>query len=608
MNRREIIVGGSAAGAACLFAALGWSLPALAQEGAAQDAPLLSAFDRIFAEMLMVMPQTATGMGLDKGDLAALRSKLNRRGAAGVAERTAFYRRALAMVKAVNPAGLTESGARLREIALYRFADEIAGAPFGVEETQRPYPITQQQGAYFDIPDFLDSRHPVETVADAEAYLVRLQGFAHALDDDTRLQRELAPRGLVAPVWSLDLALGQMEKMRNVAAGESPLVTSLVKRAADKGLAGSWQARAEAIVAKQVYPALDRQMALLRSLRATTPKGDGVWRLKNGAAIYAAALRSATTTDMTPEQVHQAGLEQVAAISAQLDEILRTANYTTGSVGARLAQLNTSPDQLYPDSAEGRADLIAGLNAGIAAMATKLPRAFDDVPQVPLQIRAVPVEIQDGASNGYYYSAAIDGSRPAIYWINLKQVGDWPKYSLPALTYHEGIPGHHLQGSYAQQGGALPMLMRDYFISAYGEGWALYAEQLADELGGYTGIERAGYLQSFLFRAVRLVVDTGIHHYRWSREQATAYMVEKTGFTQARSQREVERYCTMIGQACSYKIGHTAWVKAREKAQAALGAKFSLPWFHAILKEGAMPLSMLEKRIEQRTAQRLAQG
>jgi len=295
----------------------------------------------------------------------------------------------------------------------------------------------------------------------------------------------------------------------------------------------------------------------------------------------------------------------VADITAKLDTILKSAGYTTGTVGERLTALNHAPDQLYPNTDEGRTALIASLNAGIATMVGRLPKAFNDIPSEKLEIRRVPPEIQDGASNGYYYSAALDGSRPAIYWINLKSVGDWPKYSLPALTYHEGIPGHHLQGGYSRAGGALPMYLKDYFISSYGEGWALYAEQLADELGAYSPIERAGYLQSFLFRAARLVIDTGLHHYKWSREKATDYMVQTVGFARPRSQREVERYCTLIGQACSYKMGHTAWVAARAKAQAALGDKFTLPWFHDILKEGAMPLFMLEKRIDERVQERL---
>jgi uncharacterized protein (DUF885 family) len=235
-------------------------------------------------------------------------------------------------------------------------------------------------------------------------------------------------------------------------------------------------------------------------------------------------------------------------------------------------------------------------------MTARLPRAFATLPTQPLEIRRVPPEIQDGASNGYYNRAALDGSRPAIYFINLKDTGDWPKYSLPSLTYHEGLPGHHLQISLAQESKDIPTLRKIGGFSAYSEGWALYSEQLADELGAYDGIEKAGYLQSFLFRAARLVIDTGIHSQRWSREKATAYMVETTGFAQPRCQREVERYCTQIGQACSYKLGHIAWTRARENAQKKLGAQFDIKQFHEILKEGAMPLTILEQRIAERTA------
>ncbi|MBC7491859.1 MAG: DUF885 domain-containing protein, partial [Novosphingobium sp.] len=415
-------------------------------------------------------------------------------------------------------------------------------------------------------------------------------------------------RGLLAPGWSLDLTLGQMAKLRGVPAGDSTMVRSLVERAAKKGIAGDWQARAAKIVESEVYPALDRQIELLKRLRPTTPAGDGAQRLPRGAEIYAAALEQATTTNFSPDEVHKIGLAQVAELSARLEPLLAKAGMTKGTVGDRLAALNVAPEQLYPNTDAGRAELIESLNAGIAKMRLLLPRAFATLPQQPLEIRRVPIEIQDGASNGYYYGAALDGSRPAIYFINLKDVGDWPKYSLPSLTYHEGVPGHHLQISLAQRSNDIPTIRKTGGFSAYSEGWALYSEQLADELGGYNGIEQAGYLQSFLFRAARLVIDTGLHTRRWSREQATDYMVATTGFARPRSQREVERYCTQMGQACSYKIGHIAWTRARAKAQAALGAKFDLKAFHEVLNEGAMPLSILEKRIDERTAERLARS
>jgi uncharacterized protein (DUF885 family) len=380
------------------------------------------------------------------------------------------------------------------------------------------------------------------------------------------------------------------------------MVQSIARRTKEKGISGDWERRATAIVASAIYPALDRQIALMEQLRPTSRVGDGAWRLDNGEAIYAEALRQSTTTNFSPAEVHQLGLQQVADLSAQLDAILRSAGYTRGTVGERLAALNVAPAQLYANTDAGRAELLEGLNAGVKAMYAKLPQAFATLPTQPLEIRRVPPEIQDGASNGYYRSAALDGSRPAIYFINLKDTGDWPKYSLPSLTYHEGVPGHHLQISIAQESKDIPTIRKTGGFSAYSEGWALYSEQLADELGGYSGIEKAGYLQSFLFRAARLVIDTGIHSKRWSREQATDYMVATTGFARPRSQREVERYCTQMGQACSYKIGHIAWTRAREEAQRTLGSRFDVKQFHEVLREGAIPLSILERRIRERTA------
>lgn len=602
MDRRNFIAGTGA----LALAAPSLSSTVLAAPTVRGDTALRALLDAIFADDLIASPEEATGYALDKDGNARLRSLLDPRGAKARQAELKRNQRWLARLKAVNVPSLSEAGRRQREVAEYMVAARVAApAKFDIGSVQRPYPIFQQGGAYFSIPNFLESQHPVETAADAEAYLARLSAFAVALDQDTAEQKRQAKRGFLAPGWSLDLTLGQMAKLRGVQPEGSGMVQSLVRRTTAKGIPGDWQGRAARIVGGTVYPALDRQIALLTALRPTTQPGDGAARLPRGDEIYAMALAQATTTTLTPDQVHEIGLRQVAEISAQLEPLLKAEGLTRGGIGERLAALNVLPSQLYPDSAAGRRAMIADLNVGNAAMQAKLPRAFNNPPSNPLEIRAVPVEIQDGASNGYYYPAALDGSRPAIYWINQKSVGDWPKYSLPALTYHEGVPGHHLQGGVAQAAGDLPLLLSNYFISAHGEGWALYAEEVADELGGYQGIERAGYLQSFLFRASRLVIDTGLHAKGWSREKATDYMVSVTGFARPRALREVERYCTQMGQACSYKIGHTAWVDARRKAQAALGPRFDVKWFHDILQEGVMPLSMLERRNDERIAERL---
>jgi uncharacterized protein (DUF885 family) len=599
MDRREFLSLGSVAALLPIVPASAASAQPAAGLG---DEELNRRFEAIFQEQVHAFPTFATSLGLDKGADAALKSKLDTRPyQAARAEDLARNRKFIAEVSEVAPASLSPAAALNREIVLYDFGTNItAPAKYDLDSVQSPYLISQQDGAYFSIPDFLDTAHTIESAADAEAYLSRLAQFAAVLDNETAEQRRQAGRGYVAPGWSLDLALGQMRQLRAPAAESSTMVESLVRRAAAANIAGDWRARASAIIAKDVYPALDRQIAAVEQLRRTTLAGDGAWRIPNGEAIYADALEQATTTRFTPDEVHKLGLAQVAEISAQLDVLLKAAGFTQGTVGERLAALNKDPAQLYPNTDEGRAALIAGLNAGVKDMMGRLPRDFATLPAQPLEIRRVPPEIQDGAPNGYYRRASLDGSRPAIYFINLKSTGDWPKYSLPALTYHEGVPGHHLQISLAQTSGDLPMIRKISFYSAYGEGWALYAEQLADELGGYNGIERAGYLQSYLFRAARLVVDTGLNSLRWSREKAIDYMVATTGFARPRAQREIERYCASIGQACSYKIGHIAWTRARAKAQAILGPKFDLKQFHEVLKEGAMPLTILERRIEER--------
>ena len=614
MDRRQFL---SSAGAAVgvsfvsAFAKPAVAFAAISQAAAAagsQDAAINQLFERIFQEQVRTNSVLATYTGLDKGELAHLKSELDTRpDRQARLEEVARTNKFIGWLTSVPESGLSDLARLNREVVIWDLKTSNVGPErFDISNPQSPYVISQQDGAYFFYPDFLHSAHTIETAADAEAYLSRLSQFATVLDNETAEQQRQAERGFLAPAWSLDLALGQMRSLREPAAAESNMAGSIAERTAAKQIGGDWRGRAAKIVAEKIYPALDRQTAAVTALRPKSRAGDGIWRVPGGAEIYAAALAEATTTTFTADEIHQIGLQQVAEITAELDKILRGAGYTSGSVGERLTALNKAPEQLYPNTDAGRTELLASLNAGMADMTGRLPRAFHNPPKDPLEIRRVPPEIQDGASNGYYRPASLDGSRPAIYFINLKSTGDWPKYSLPALTYHEGNPGHHLQNSITQASGDIPMLRRIAFYSAYGEGWALYAEQVADELGAYKDLERAGYLQSFLFRAERLVVDTGLHHKRWSREQAVDHMVAATGFARPRVQREVERYCASPGQACSYKIGHIAWTRARQKAQQALGSKFDLRDFHDILKEGAMPLTIFERRVDERVKAKLA--
>jgi uncharacterized protein (DUF885 family) len=620
MDRRLFLSAGSAAAllpilsacapkpVAALIAPPAAPPPVPAVVAGSGDAALGSLFDKIFLQTMKDSPGFATSLGIDTGALAPLRSTFDAKPYDQARrESLAHDQASLAALAAIDPASLSPAAALNREIVIYGLEQNLVAYPkFGIGSVQNPYDITQQDGNYFGIPDFLNSTHPVETAADAEAYLSRLSEFARLLDYETEDQRAQAARGYLAPGWSLDLALGQIAKLRNQPAAGNGLVTSLAGRAKAKGIAGDWAARAARIVETEVYPAIDRQVAALKALRPTTLPGDGATRLPNGQALYAAALAEATTTNMTPEEVHQLGLSQVAEYTGLLDGLLKQAGFTKGTVGERLSALNSSPAQLYPETDAGRTAMLASLNANVKMMMGLLPKAFATLPNQPLEIRRVPPAIQDGAPNGYYNPASLDGSRPAIYWINLKSTHDWPKYSLPSLTYHEGVPGHHLQISLAQTSKDIPMLRKISFYNSYIEGWALYSEQLADEIGGYDGIEKAGYLQSFLFRSARLVVDTGLNAKGWSRERAVDYMTATTGFPRSRVQREVERYCCSIGQACSYKVGHLAWLRARDSARQILGDRFDIKDFHEVLKDGAMPLTILQRRVEQRAHAKLA--
>ena len=461
-----------------------------------------------------------------------------------------------------------------------------------------PYAVSQQDGAYQRVPDFLDGQHRVADATDADAWLSRISAFGTALDQDTeRLGRD-AGIGVTPPDFILDTTLAQLHAIRDGAPETKVLVQSLVKKARAAGLARDYAPDAAHLVETVVYPALDRQIAAVERLRKTAVSDAGVWRLPEGEAYYTGALAAGTTTRLTPDDVHRMGLDQVAEITGRIDAILKAQGLTRGTVADRLTVLNDDPAQLYPNTDEGREALITQLNAQIKAMYGLLPQAFNHLPKAAVQVKRVPPFIQDGAANGYYQRASLDGTRPATYFINLKDTHDWPKFGLPSLTYHEAVPGHHLQISLSQETPGVSLFRRSSFFSAFSEGWALYAEQVADELGVYADnpLGRAGYLQSFLFRAARLVVDTGIHHKRWSRRQATDYLVQATGFARPRTQREIDRYCASPGQACSYKVGHTMWVKAREDARARLGPKFDLKAFHdACLSHGSMPLTILEQ-------------
>ena len=303
------------------------------------------------------------------------------------------------------------------------------------------------------------------------------------------------------------------------------------------------------------------------------------------------------------------GLEQVAQIEALADPLLRQRGYTEGSVGARLTAFGREPEYLYENTDDGRAALLADLNRQVAAVEARLPEMFGRLPRARVEVRRVPPSIELGAPRGYAQSPSLDGSRPGAYYINLVDTQIWPRWALPTLTYHESLPGHHLQGALALEATDTPLLLKSMGFNAYGEGWGLYAEQLADELGMYDDFPegRLGYHQSFLYRAARIVIDTGIHAMGWSRERAIRYMIETVGLAPTAAESEIERYCVWPGQACGYKIGHTEIDRLRTVARERTGERFDIKSFHAaVLDGGAMPLEVLGRVVDQWAAARLA--
>lgn len=599
LDRRQFLAASALAGTAALLGPFG----RYAVAAQSPDAQLVALLDTFLDEDLAERPQAATAWGLDQGPHAGLRARLNDYSAAGRLRLVDTSRSRLQRLKQIPRAQLSPAAQvdyDVVEWASTQIVDWGSRFLFG-ESPWTPYAVSQLTGPYSSVPDFLASTHPIQSGADADAYLARLDAFADALDASTSTFKEDAARGVLAPDFALDITATQLQKLRSPAPESSNLATTLAAKASAAKIPGDdWAARAAAIIARRVYPAVERQHAAVVALRKQATPDAGVWKLKDGEGFYAGALAHQTSTRRTPDEVHEYGRRRVAELTAELDVLLRKAGFTAGTVAQRIDALSKRPDQTYPNTDAGRSELLASLNAQAAAIRARMPQVFRTLPKSPFEILRVPPDIEDGAPNGYARGASLDGSRPSRYYINLKDTTDWPKFSLPTLTYHEALPGHIWQGSIARESTQIPLLRRLGFgFAAYGEGWALYSEQLADELGMYDTdpLGRIGYLQSLLFRAVRLVVDTGLHARRWSRQQATDYMVDATALPRPRVQREIDRYCVWPGQACSYAIGYAEWVRLRDAAKRRAGMRFDLRAFHDVLLQGRMPLVVLERVI-----------
>ena len=593
LNRRAFVVSSGAV----------LALPArLSAASGGADAELTAALDSFVAATLDDSPTTVTSLGLDVGARSAAKSRLDDGALAAVARRKATTTAQLARLRTIDRTDLSPARALDCDAALYDLtATDAANRRFSYGGTGagRPYVLSQLNGAYASVPDFLDSQHTIETSADAEAYLARLDGLASLMDQEIERARHDVALGVVPPDFAIDGALAQMKALRQPA-DKSSLVTSLVSRAATKRIPGDWQARAAAVYEKRFLPALDRQTALLASLRPKAVHDAGVWRLPDGDAYYAASLRAQTTTDLSPDEVHRMGLDVTRELSARADVLFRRLGMSQGTVAQRYALLFKDPKYLYPNTDAGKAKEIADLNALVQAMQKRLPSQFATLPRTPLEIRRIPPATEAGAST-HYTEGSLDGTRAGIYWLNLRDTAEAPFWDMPTTTFHEGIPGHHLQIT-LQRESDLPMYRKMLFFGAYIEGWALYAEQLADEMGFYKDQPawELGYIHDALLRSGRLVVDTGIHAKHWSREKAVETLSGIDGDPISLSGQEIERYAVSPGQACSYMVGKVTILRLREKAKTALGTRFNPGRFHgALLLGGPLPLAVLERRVDE---------
>ncbi len=557
-----------------------------------------------------LVPETATYYGAP-ADLAGpdAASKLNARSQAADENRRATMEAELAKIRAIDEGPLDEQRRTIRAAVIAQLEGALGpsriadyGALFNVYGFWwTPYAVLQNSGPVVDVANLMEAQHAVKSAADAEAYLKRLEAFGPMIDDVTAKLRHDVELGATPPDFVLAKTASVIDNFVAAPPADNVLAASLKKKLAEaKVPADAFVARAEKLVTESIYPAEKRLAAYLSELKSTAPHDAGIWRLPEGEALYKAMIRHMTDADMTADEIHKIGLTEVGRIQSEMDAILKAEGLAQGSVGERIAKLAKEERFFYPNTEEGKAKILADVDAQLKRVDAEAPKWFRTLPKYDVEVRAVPAFSQDSAPGGYYDAPALDGSRPGTYWINLRDTAIWPKFAVPTLTYHESVPGHHFQTAIAL-GLDQPLILNALSSNAYGEGWALYAEALAKEMGLYDGDAYGdlGRLQDELHRAIRLVVDTGMHAKKWSREQAIEYMLANEGVDPKEAESEIERYAVWPGQALGYKIGMLKIKELRKRAETELGDRFDIREFHdEILKAGGVPLPVLEANID----------
>ena len=620
MTRRSLSM--LALSAACLSACGGapdaeapaQAAPVRAEAPRTEDAAMLAMAERHARAVLAASPEAATSLGL--GEDVAGEGYLSRLGDYSPLARdeaAAMNARFLQELSGIDRDALSGTAAVTYDVLRdsYRTAAARGGFAYGdgaVFGSAPPYPVTQLSGPHIGLPRLMLTEQPVETPEHLDAYVARLSEIGRALDETREAVLQDAENGVVPPAFALRKAAASIDGLTAPDPADHPMTRRLAKAADEADLTGAergaLKARATAAMADTVYPAYARLAEALRGLIPQAGEEAGVHRLDGGAEFYQHALDGYGAGGRTPAEIHALGLAEVERISARMNAImdgLEATKDVSGTAGERFAALANDPTMTYPNTDAAKEALLASLREQVSAIQALAPDWFATLPPQPVEVARIPVYEQDSAPGGYYTSPSLDGARPGTYWINLKDTADWPRYTLKTLTYHEAVPGHHFQIALQQDVADMPLLRKMMYLSEFGEGWALYAEEVADEMGMYEDdpLGRLGKLQSELFRAARLVVDTGLHDLAWTREEAIDWMTKTTGETRASVEREVERYSVWPGQATSYKLGQLKILELRERAEAALGERFDIKAFHdVILLDGAMPLPVLEAKVD----------
>ena len=559
--------------------------------------------NKVSLQILLDSPELLTSLGIiDNSVLDFHSDKLDRYDKASDEAMLDLLYKSREGLNAYGPEGLDGQELLSWKIVAWFFDDLIRQSEFDYGS----YRVNQISGVMVNMPQFLTDRHQIADQRSAQRYLSRLTEFARVIEEVRIRVLDDRDNGTVPPDFIIRGALNGMRQFVDGGASTNPLVTTLQDRlekvaSIDEKRALEITQQASNLVDIKILPQYAEMIAVFEELLKETDHSAGIWRLPQGDKIYESALRSNNSTTLSADEIHQLGLQEVARIEVEMDKILADQGLSNGPLVDRIRHLMTLPEHNWPNTDEGREQQIVYLNEVNDEIMSMVEDYFITIPPQPLEILRVPEYAQDSAPGGYYQPPALDGSTAGRFYINQKDTRDNPRWTLPTLMYHEGAPGHHFQLSAAQLIENVPFLRKVSPFTAYAEGWALYAEQIAKtDMGMYDNdpLGDLGRLQAEMFRAVRLVVDTGMHAKRWSREKAIDYMLSKTGMTEAEVTREIERYVVWPGQATAYKVGQLYILRLRAMAEQQLGEKFDLREFHEmILLNGAMPLEILEESV-----------